>query len=378
MDVFGRSTVSEFVGDRIVYRNLEALDARLPRLAEVRQQAGLEQGPVPRKQDPVYPQVIVHLLQAARRLDAPEATIQRLVYLGDTRLADASAFLSLCKAGGWPGVGFIGSESSGPAVTEVSQMDDQVWLVVSNRWSAVRELEKVCAEHGLALDAGTALVIDMDKTAIGARGRNAQVIDQARVDAVQDTVAGALGDAFDPTEFRKIYDLLNQPEFHPFTADNQDYLAYICLVLGSGMFELDDLVASVRSGQMRSFDQFIREVDARQDDLLPALMPLHQEIFKSVQAGDPTPFKRFRRNEYLSTVGRMGELDDGLAVEQLLKGEIVITAEVRALALEWGGRGVLTFCLSDKPDEASIPTPELAGKGYLPIHRTETHVVGSD
>jgi hypothetical protein len=37
----------------------------------------------------------------------------------------------------------------------------------------------------------------------------------------------------------------------------------------------------------------------------------------------------------------------------------------------------LLFCLSDKPDEASIPTPELALQGYAPIHRTPTHGVGT-
>ena len=34
------------------------------------------------------------------------------------------------------------------------------------------------------------------------------------------------------------------------------------------------------------------------------------------------------------------------------------------------------FGLSDKPDEASVPSPALAGRGYVPIHQAQTHVVG--
>jgi hypothetical protein len=107
------------------------------------------------------------------------------------------------------------------------------------------------------------------------------------------------------------------------------------------------------------------------------LVGIHSAIYAAVQAGDPTPFKAFRRNEYLATVERMGRLDDGLPGEAYLMDEIVITQEVRAMALEWAQRGALLFGLSDKPDEASVPSPELFDQGYQPIHRTPTHVVGT-
>ena len=38
--------------------------------------------------------------------------------------------------------------------------------------------------------------------------------------------------------------------------------------------------------------------------------------------------------------------------------------------------GALLFGLSDKPDEASLPTPELEQQGHLPLHRNVTHIVG--
>jgi hypothetical protein len=112
--------------------------------------------------------------------------------------------------------------------------------------------------------------------------------------------------------------------------------------------------------------------------LPPALRSLHSEIYANVQRGDPTPFKAFRRNEYRATVARFGSLAPDAPVEALLREEITITQEVRALALEWRRRGVLLLGLSDKPDEAAIPTPELAAQNFAPLHRAETHAVGEE
>ena len=61
---------------------------------------------------------------------------------------------------------------------------------------------------------------------------------------------------------------------------------------------------------------------------------------------------------------------------ELLANEIVITQEVREVALAWRERGALLFGLSDKPDEASIPQPAQAAQGRQAIHRVETHAVG--
>jgi hypothetical protein len=72
----------------------------------------------------------------------------------------------------------------------------------------------------------------------------------------------------------------------------------------------------------------------------------------------------------------MGYLEDGLPIQRYLQEEILITQEVSQMALEWRRRGALLFGLSDKPDEASCPTPELAERGYVPIHRIEARVVG--
>lgn len=377
MKCCGLSTLADFWGDFIVYRNLKPADPRLPALGDLREKLNLSPGVVPRKNEPDYARVVVEILAQARQLTAPGADIRRVVFLGDTRLLDSTAFANICAAGGWPGVAFIGSENAAPVTAETETMPGGQVLYLSNRWAALDgAFREFVAEQGFPVDEHTALLIDMDKTALGARGRNAAVIDNARVQAVQETVAGLLGGGFDPQGFRAAYELLVQPEFHPFTGDNQDYLAYTCLILGSGLEKLDSLVGRIRVGEMREFRQFIAEVDGRLAALPSGLGAVHKEIFGNVQAGDPTPFKPFRYNEFRLTSARMGCLPSDAPLEKLLNEEILITREVRDLALDWQARGALVFGLSDKPDEASLPTPELAAQGYVPLHRKQTHVVG--
>jgi hypothetical protein len=185
-----------------------------------------------------------------------------------------------------------------------------------------------------------------------------------------------LDQAFDAAAFRAAYDKLNQQEYHLFTADNQDYLAYICLVLGSGLWGLEEVIADVQSGRLQTFTQFISSVDEHVGEMRPDLAAIHSEIYANVRAGDPTPFKPFRYNEYQTTIARLGQMADDATVEELLAHEIVITQEVRAKALDWRAQGALLFGLSDKPDEASVPSDALAAQGFRAIHQTETHAVG--
>lgn len=376
MKVYDRSKIGEFLGDRVVYRSLAPQDGRLPGLGDVRQKIGLPEGVVPRKQEPDYARVVVEMIRAARALGTP-VELRRLLYVGDTRLGDGTAFENLCAAGGWQGAASIIAENSAPATREVIETSGGQTFYLTNRWEALPVFDQFCASQGLVVDEATVVVLDIDKTCLGARGRNAGVIDAARVRAIEATVAGLLGPAYDPQAFRTAYTTIDQPEFHPFTTDNQDYVAYVCLILGSGLYHLDWLVSKVRSEQLRSFGDFLRMVNQRAGELPAGLADLHADILERVQKGDPTPFKAFRRREYLETVARMGNLPDSAAVETLLREEIVITQEVRSMALAWQERGALLFGLSDKPDEAAVPGPDLAAQGYRPIHQVETHAVGT-
>lgn len=387
MQIYGRTTVSEFLGDLVVYRNLAPIDPRLPSLEDLRSEVGLPPNFIPRKSQPEYAQVIVHLLRLARALDAPESKIRRLIFVGDTRMNDATAFANLCRAGGWPGLAFIASENWEPVKVElVAAPGSTERVYLSNSWAALNgaggwrgelpPFDEFCLDQGFPVDSAAAVVLDLDKTAIGARGRNDDTIDAARVQAVRETVAGLLGSGFDAEAFRTAYQEINRQEYHPFTADNQDYVAYICLILGSGLYDLQAVTTGARTGRWPEFESFMQAVEARKTELQAALETIHADLYQRVRSGDPTPFKAFRRNEYRVTVGSMGHLDDDQPVERLLAEEIVVTQEVRAQALAWKEQGALLFGLSDKPDEASLPTPELARQGYRPIHQTETHSVG--
>jgi hypothetical protein len=103
---------------------------------------------------------------------------------------------------------------------------------------------------------------------------------------------------------------------------------------------------------------------------------VHEAVSASVLNGDPTPFKRFRRQEFITTVERMGHMPDNTPVTELLEGEITLTNEVCEVT-EWLlGRGCLLLCMSDKPDEASRPDPHYSAD-LPPVHQAETHRVGT-
>jgi hypothetical protein len=368
----GIGTLSDFLGDHVVYRNLEPADDRLPGLRTLWSEIGLKDYRIPRKTEMEYARVLVRILKKVKAL-AGDGEITQLCYIGDTEYNDGTAFRNLKSVSGWPGYAFIARDTL--ADPPEDQLDGD-WYV-ANRWSALPSFLDFVREQGITLGPQTAVIFDLDKTAIGARGRNDQVINEARMEGVERTVAGLLESAFDRERFIAAYEELNQTQYHVFTGDNQDYLAYICLMLGAGLYDLPGLVKAVQEDKFETFDDFIADVDKRRQDVAEAgLLSIHENVWDNVQAGDPTPFKTFRYNEYLTTVVRFGVLPDATA-EEALQERIVITQEVRQAALDLRAAGAICFGVSDKPDEASVPSPEQAVEGYKPIHRLETMIVGA-
>lgn len=362
----------DLVGDLVLYRNLDPLDARLPQFADAWAEIGLADATRPRKHEASYAQTTAWYLRRARGLDKRGVELAELVYLGDTAMADGNAFKSLRSVTGWRGWAFIGAEKD-----EEMAVTEKDGVYVANRWSALAQFASLLREAGAALDERTAVVVDIDKTALGARGRNDKAIDGARVVAIEATVAEAIGPAFDQTAFRRAYAAINVPQYHPFTADNQDYVAYICLMTSAGFATIDDLLADLAAERLTGFGDFIARVQAGRDNLpSDALRALHADIYGRVQAGDPTPFKAFRRREFRETVGRMGSLPDEIPLAQRLVEEICLTREVVEFVRWLRGRDCLVLALSDKPDEATMPSPELAAQDYPPLHRAITHIVG--
>jgi len=366
-----RGTLADLFGDLVVYRNLEPQDRRIEGLSSVWRQLGLTSPAVPRKTTAEYALALRCFVEEAQRLRGLPP-IERLLFVGDTAMNDGQAARNLGRF--WPMRGFIGAErpAQAPAVTR----DDD--LLLANRWAALGEFYAWAVSEGFAGDDRTALLIDLDKTSLGARGRNDGVIDGARVAAVKRTLTVALGERFDEPSFVKVYDRLNQPDYHPFTADNQDYLAYICLMVAAGIYDAEQLWADLDGGALTTLEQFSAVCERHRDAMWPALREAQQQLQAGLAAQDPTPFKSFRRVEYHETVACMDVLPDDATAEQVLAQEIVITAEVASLVRMLRQQGALVFAISDKPDEASTPTAKDAAAGMQPIHRTKMKVYGAE
>jgi len=285
-----RGALADFFGDNIVYRNLEPQDARIPGLAASWQELGLESPAVPRKTTPEYARALRHFISQAQALRGLPP-LERLLFIGDTAMLDGTAARNLGRY--WLMRGFIGADRLKEPPKAARDGD----LLLANRWGALADFGAWAASEGIGGDERTALLIDLDKTSLGARGRNDRVIDGARVAAVKRTLSTALGDRFDEARFLAVYDPLNQPAYHPFTADNQDYLAYICLMVAAGIYEAERLWADLASGALQTLEQFTAACEARRAAMWPALRDAQEQLQAGLAAHDPTPFKSFRRVE---------------------------------------------------------------------------------
>lgn len=373
---FGRATLADFFGDMVIYRNLEPLEKKLPGLKAAAYRMGLTNDVIPRKFDPDYAKATLWFAEEAQQLRKVSTPLREVLFVGDTFLNDGQAYRNLVKRSGWQGACFIGADrlEQTPAV----EIDKEAKLYNANRWAALGEWVQWVVAQGFTLDQRTVLIVDIDKTILGAKGRNDSVIDRARLEGIYHTMDAVLGENFNRTAFEKQYTALNRARYHTLTADNQDYLAYICLVLNTGLIGFEELLSEIDSNSLNNFEQFIRWVDSRlmsRASLTEAFRQVHEAVRASLHVGDPTPFKQFRREEFLSTVSRMGNVADGATVDHILEEEITLTEEVCQLC-EWlKARGALLLSLSDKPYEASCPTRQLAAN-FLPLHRMTTHRIG--
>jgi hypothetical protein len=374
---YGRAALSDYFGDFVIYRNLEPLDRRIPGLKAAHYRMGLPDERIPRKLDAEYAKAAVWLAKEGQRARGESIELSELVFVGDTLANDGQAYANMIEFSEWEGSCAIGRACPNEDLVVDIDEDDAVYCV--NRWSALDEWVKWTLDRGLHLDNRTVAVIDIDKTALGAKGRNDHVINEARLEGIYRTMVDVLGDAFDREAFEKEYAELNRARYHFLTADNQDYLAYICLVLNAELVTFQEILDEVDAGSLANFEQFLRWVDSR-FKISPgsgeSMRQAHEAVMASVRSGDPTPFKHFRRQEFIATVARMGNVADDASVETMLAEEITLTNEVAELSAWLAERGCLLICLSDKPDEASVPDRRVS-PDLPPVHRAQTHLVGT-
>ena len=368
-------------GDLVIYPRPEPVDARLPRYAEhlARDRPGRTRcrraswtWPTPRRWR--------GCCAARRRIARPRGPRStEIVYLGDTALSDGNAFHNLRTLTGWPGWA-----SSAPRRTrrQMSRHGDRKGVYVANRWSALADFASAgCWPQGAALDARTAVIVDIDKTALGARGRNDSSIDRARVAAIEATLAEALGAGFDRERVpRRPTPRSTRPSTTPSPRTTRTNVAYICLMIERRAYR-DSTSCWPRStpAGWRAFRDFIAQVDAQRDRLpSDASQALHDDIYRRALARRPdavqgVPPPRVPRD------GR----PHGAPARRRAAGPAAGGRDLhdaRGAGVRPRGCAAAAACcwpLSDKPDEATMPIPGAGRRrATCPLHRTPTHIVG--
>lgn len=365
------ASLADQLGDYVVYRSLEPADPCLTGLHACWREIGFSHYAVPRKGSAEHAAYLRHLLQEAASQRGAKQT-QRLLVVGDTLSGDGAVAAQLGQM--LPSWAFIGNQR----LDQPSQLTLDGRIGIATRWESLGDYVAWLEGQGFSWDNTTALLLDLDKSLIGARGRNDHVIDEARVAAVRETVCDALMEGcYDEIRFRALYDALNKSKYHFLTEDNQDYLAYICLMVEGGVIPADEFWLAVNNQKLESITQFTSWCESRRDHMPTALAAAHVEVCDGLKREDPTPFKRFRRAEYLQTIRRMNVLAQDADEADVLAQEIVITAEVFSFVRVASERGAVVIGISDKPDEASLPSAEQEKAGYKPLHRTPMKIFGT-
>ncbi|MBK8045951.1 MAG: hypothetical protein IPK16_01715 [Anaerolineales bacterium] len=166
---FGRAHLADICENWVVYRNLEPVDKRLPGLKSSYYDMELRNELIPRKQDQDYAKVATWFLRQMQRLRGVKTPVSEVLFIGDTLFNDSQAYKNIRKYTNWQGSCFICSERVEQA-PEYSVDDANVFT--ANRWSALADWVRWLRAEGLHLDERTAVIIDIDKTALGAKGRN--------------------------------------------------------------------------------------------------------------------------------------------------------------------------------------------------------------
>ena len=208
---------------------------------------------------------------------------------------------------------FIGSETkSAPSVEVVPSGPGPVALFIQPLGGACRISTVTASRRGLPVDEHAAVIVDLDKTALGARGRNGHVIDRARLQAVQDTLARPAGCSL---RYGRLPGCLRaaQPARIPPIHRRQPGLPGVHLPDPGRRVctARDELMAEVRSGQLTSFDQFIAGVERTQG------RPAGRAGRRSTPRFTPTSSVATQRRSKLSGVTNTFPRSAALAVQMI-------------------------------------------------------------
>ncbi len=348
------NTIADLTADRVYYRDLEPCDPELPGLTALRRQLGIPAGKLPRKREAEYARVALALAQAAQAKRGGDP-LKALLVIGDTDNDRLLAEFLNQLPDAPTAYGFIGMDR--PVAPEFLEWHGSI--ASATRWELLHPWAADLEQRGLDWSR-TALLIDIDKTLLGPRGRGDGAIDDARAEGALAVAEEFLGTDMNVPLFRRAYADLCHQEWHYFTLDNQDYVTSTALLIASGVVEYDQLDTDVADGKIMSYAHLLDLVTPR----VPAsLAALYTELRSRVAAGDPTPFKQFRRAEFVATINRMAD------------GRLCLCRDLFNLAEQLRLKGALCLATSDKPSESALPTPEQVAAGILPLHRTPAQMI---
>ncbi|BAL80665.1 hypothetical protein [Caldisericum exile] len=325
--MFKRGNLNDIFNDYIVFRELNPVRRSLPNFEMLKDKLGLQT--LPRKKDKDYAIVLSEILKSAM-------DFSNIIYLGDTFLSDLTVIKNL-KELGFDVFGVITDEEA------KNTNSPHGYVVFNDSWSKVKDLvfDKISDK--------TILVIDIDKTAIGAHGRNHLPIDKARTDAIVSLAETIFEKHFDTAEeenFLKLYKSIHTKDLLHFTQDNQDIVSIVALIIYSNAISFDEFL---RRANTISFEEFIEGINV--SGLIQGLV---QEVKDNVIKKSPTLFPTFRKIELEKTLARMDYLPSDTPLETLFSEEILITGEVFEIGTYVLSKGAIVFGVSDKPEIASF------------------------
>ncbi len=345
--LYRRGRLSDFFENNIVFRELEPVNKNLPGFSVLKGKLGLRI--LPRKKDKEYVKVLSEMFRAA-------GSFSKIIYIGDTLMSDLSVINNFAESGLFKTIGIITREG------EVDGFEENENYIFSGSWANLPDVLAHIENKFFSVDKSTVVIIDIDKTAIGARGRNEKAIDRARMDAIFMLAKKAFKD-ISAEEFLSIYDKVNKREFFSVTEDNQDFVSILSMLVYGGALGLADLRIA------QSILNLLKSIKTKNS----VLLEYAETVLQNVKAQNPTAFPQFRKAEFEKTITRMDFMQDETPVGTLLSEEITITGEVYDAALDLKSRGALVFGVSDKPGLSSIPQE---GSTLPPIYEKAMKIYG--
>jgi len=321
---FEKATLNDILNDYIVLRELEPVRKELSSFNVLKDKLGLAS--LPRKKDKEYAVVLLEILKSAK-------AFKNIVYIGDTFLSDLTVIKNLKSYGDVDIFGVITDEGAKDLESGVD------FVVFSNSWGNLPNIVKD------KINENSVVVVDIDKTFIGAHGRNHLPIDKARADAIVE-LAREMFDEANIEAFLKLYHSIHTKDFLNFTQDNQDVVSIVSLILYANVITFEDFVNFAKT---HSFSDFIFSIDVK-----GKLKIYVDEVRKNLEENKPTLFPTFRKVELEKTIARMDFLLDETPLSTLLSEEILITGEVFRVCKFALEKGALVFGVSDKPKLASF------------------------